>query len=62
MAAMQKSATERQAKDWTNLCRYAAENARVLASGNRPRAIFLGDSITENWKIADHHQDRHHVA
>lgn len=53
MATMQKTATERQVKDWPNLCRYGAENAQVLASGIRPRVIFLGDSITENWTIAD---------
>ena len=53
MGAMQKVALDRQAKDWPNLCRYAAENAAVLASGIRPRVIFLGDSITENWKLGD---------
>lgn len=53
MAASQKSALDRQAKDWPNLCRYAAENAQVKASGIRPRVIFLGDSITENWKLGD---------
>lgn len=53
IAAMQKSALERQARDWPNLCRYAGENAQVLASGIRPRAVFLGDSITENWKLGD---------
>lgn len=53
MATLRKSAQERQAKDWPNLCRYAAENAQVKASGIRPRAIFLGDSITENWKLGD---------
>ena len=53
LAASQKSALERQARDWPNLCRYAAENAQVQASGIRPRTIFLGDSITENWKLGD---------
>ena len=53
MGAMQKSAIERQVSDWPYLCRYAAENAQVLASGIRPRVIFLGDSITENWKHGD---------
>jgi lysophospholipase L1-like esterase len=53
MVAAQKTAMERQAKDWPNLCRYAAENAQVLASGTRPRVVFLGDSITENWKPGD---------
>lgn len=50
MGAMQKAALDRQAKDWPFLCRYAAENAAVLESGIRPRVVFLGDSITENWK------------
>jgi lysophospholipase L1-like esterase len=53
MAAMQKAATERQAKDWPWLCHYAAENAEVLKSGVHPKVIFIGDSITENWKIGD---------
>jgi lysophospholipase L1-like esterase len=53
IAAMQKTALERQSTDWPNLCRYAAENAQVKTSGIRPRVIFLGDSITENWKLGD---------
>lgn len=53
LAAMQKSATDRQAKDWPWLCRYAAENAEVLKSGVRPKVVFMGDSITENWKMGD---------
>lgn len=53
MGAMQKAAADRQAKDWPYLCRYASENAAVLASGIRPRVVFLGDSITENWKQGD---------
>lgn len=53
IATMQKTAAERQAKDWPSLCRYAAENAQVSASGKRPKIIFLGDSITENWKLGD---------
>lgn len=53
MAATQRAAVDRQAKDWPYLCRYAAENAAVRASGIRPRVIFLGDSITESWKQGD---------
>jgi len=53
MGAMQKAAVDRQARDWPYLCRYAAENAALLASGIRPRVVFLGDSITENWKPGD---------
>jgi len=47
-ATMQKTAAERQARDWPNLCRYQSENAQVRASHIRPRVIFIGDSITEN--------------
>jgi lysophospholipase L1-like esterase len=53
MGALQKQAAERQAKDFAYLCRYAEENAAVLSSGVRPRVVFLGDSITENWKMGD---------
>lgn len=53
IAAMQKTANERQVTDWPYLCRYAADNVQVLASGIRPQVIFLGDSITENWILAD---------
>ncbi len=53
IAEFQKAEADRRAKDWPNLCRYAAENAQVLASGIRPRVVFIGDSITENWKLGD---------
>jgi len=53
VGAMQKSSAERQVKDWPNLCRYSAENAAVLASGTRPDVVFLGDSITDNWRYGD---------
>ncbi len=52
-AAMQAAEAEREKTDWANLCRYAAENAQVAASGSRPRVVFLGDSITENWLLGD---------
>ena len=39
-------------QDWAGLCRFAAENA-ALARDLRIRAVFLGDSITENWIHAD---------
>jgi lysophospholipase L1-like esterase len=53
LAALQKTEAEQKAKDWPNLCRYQTENAAVAASGVRPKVIFLGDSITENWKRGD---------
>jgi hypothetical protein len=39
-------------QDWAQLCRFAAANA-ALAQGPRVEAVFLGDSITENWLLAD---------
>ena len=41
-----------QAADWPNLCRYKAANA-ALARGPQPRAVFMGDSITDNWVRGD---------
>ncbi len=36
-------------EDFANIAKYAEDNARVRASGDRPCMIFLGDSITERW-------------
>jgi lysophospholipase L1-like esterase len=45
---------QRRAKlDWPGLCRYRADNAGVLSGSTRPRIVFMGDSITENWALAD---------
>lgn len=48
---------ERQARqfaeDWAFLCRYRDANADLRASGARPVAVFMGDSITEGWIEAD---------
>ncbi len=41
-----------QAADWPNLCHYKAANA-ALTRGPRPRAVFMGDSITDNWVRGD---------
>jgi lysophospholipase L1-like esterase len=41
----------RGATDWAGLCRYRAANA-ALAPGTA-RVVFIGDSITENWLLAD---------
>ncbi len=47
------AALDAQAKgDWANLCRFHRDN-EALARGPRVRAVFLGDSITENWLLAD---------
>ena len=48
-----KDAAERQKADWPNLCRFALNNAEVVARGVRPDVVFMGDSITEYWEHAD---------
>jgi acetyl esterase/lipase len=40
------------AADWPNLCRYKSDNL-ALARGPRPRVVFMGDSITDNWVHGD---------
>ena len=40
--------------DWPNLCRYRADDARLAAGPASARqVVFMGDSITELWAIAD---------
>ena len=41
------------ARDWPGICRFSAANEAVLAAGRAPRVVFMGDSITENWALAD---------
>jgi len=39
--------------DWAWLGRYREENAKLIASGAKVDAVFLGDSITEGWARTD---------
>ena len=39
-----------QYKDWAKFERYQEKNAQVTS---RPRAVFMGDSITDNWAKKD---------
>jgi lysophospholipase L1-like esterase len=41
------------AQDWPNLCRFRAANAALRTHGERPALVLMGDSITENWLLAD---------
>jgi lysophospholipase L1-like esterase len=52
LAVYQRYGVWRQANDWADLCHYRDEN-RAVASGARPRVVFMGDSITELWKLYD---------
>jgi lysophospholipase L1-like esterase len=52
-AAYEKESRARGATDWAGLCRFHHANRSVLAGAERPRVVFMGDSITENWGLAD---------
>ena len=53
--ATYRAATVEWAKvDWGNLCRYRADNERLLAGPASGReVVFMGDSITQAWPLAD---------
>ena len=36
-------------KDWCGFNQYKADNERIIKSGNFPKVVFMGNSITENW-------------
>ena len=38
-------------QDWFGFKRYQADNERIIASGNYPEVVFMGNSITEIWAI-----------
>ncbi|MEI9926697.1 MAG: hypothetical protein WDN44_01995 [Sphingomonas sp.] len=40
-------------EDWPGLGRYAADNAKLIASGQKVDVVFMGDSITDLWPQKD---------
>lgn len=50
-AAYNGELQRRSATDWAGLCRFQAANA-ALEPG-KAKVVFIGDSITENWLLAD---------
>lgn len=50
-ASYDQELRRRGASDWAGLCRYRAAND-AMAPGDA-RVVFIGDSITENWLLAD---------
>lgn len=53
LAALNAARRQLAAGDWAELCRYDVANDRVRARHPAPRVVFIGDSITENWVLAD---------
>jgi lysophospholipase L1-like esterase len=48
-----KETRDRASEDWPGLCRYRAANLEVQAARAPTQIVFMGDSITENWALAD---------
>lgn len=53
LAALEEIGALQDAVDWPNLCRYQTENAALRLAGKRPDIVFIGDSITQNWRYGD---------
>ena len=46
---------QRRLQDWAQLARYRDLNSKVAApDANERRVVFLGDSITDGWKLAEY--------
>ncbi len=55
--ALKKQIDQMQSRlnDWPNLKRYRDKNAEVTAPAkDENRVVFMGDSITDGWKIAEY--------
>jgi lysophospholipase L1-like esterase len=51
-----------QLQDWNQLGRYYADNQRLLQSPPDPgRVVFMGDSITDGWKLAQYFSGQPYV-
>lgn len=54
MAAYQKMQADQKANDWAALCYYRADNAALAAQPSpADRIVFMGDSITQLWGLAE---------
>lgn len=58
-ALLENKDTQLVAPDIDNLARYADDNRKVPAPHpGKPRVVFLGDSITELWRVNEYFPDR----
>jgi len=53
---------EAKLKDWPNLARYHDANAKLAPPAkNEDRVVFMGDSITDGWKLAQYFPGKPYV-
>jgi lysophospholipase L1-like esterase len=61
-ALLELKETQLRSPDRDNLARYAEANARVAApQPGQQRVVFLGDSITDGWRLNEYFPDRDFV-
>ena len=53
---------EKRLMDWPNLGRYREANTSITAPAkNEDRVVFIGDSITDSWKLAEYFPGRPYI-
>ena len=61
-AMLEVKETQLRSPDRDNLQRYAEANARLgPPAAGKPRVVFLGDSITDGWRLNEYFPDRDFV-
>lgn len=53
LQAQSKKIDKLMAKDWPNLKRYREANNKIVKTKQYPIAVFMGNSITDNWYQKD---------
>jgi lysophospholipase L1-like esterase len=57
----QRRGAQARDADPTSSARYAEANSKLLPTGTNPRVVFLGDSITDAWRLNEYFTGRDFV-